>query len=529
MNSFREVAEIQTESMLNNALENSKLQRKRAIPPKHAGDKAKVVSIEPSPELEDYIANVVERTEAIHNSAVAPYEDNMLKVTSDSKKASIDLRLIDESYGLTSDNKLTVISEQIYRIYDEYRDQKATQLVFCDSSTPKSQFNVYDEIKNNLIKLGVNDEEIAFIHDYKTTLKKEKLYRDVNKGEVRVLIGSTAKLGAGTNVQQRMIAIHHVDVPWRASDIAQRNGRVFRQGNMNNEVYEFRYATKKSFDAYSWQLIETKSTYMNQLLEGSGCAREIEEDTKATFSYAEIKAIASGNPLIREKLEVDTRLKTLESSLARHRKAIRKAQDDKRNMPEKIKNLEMKFDRISKDYSVFKKHINFEYEMINEKMDIDFKVEYKDKVFTDLKEYGDFIIRLSDMNKEKNSIPIGKMMGFEFILDYNVGNGWNICFKGANNYLYNAGLLNAVGRVNVGRMIRKIFEKKKDYEKYFIQINNMKENYAKLDDIINKKFESQEELLSLRQRQKEITNLLTDNNNGVVLEENEAEEIELEI
>ena len=529
MNSFREVAEIQTESMLNNALENSKLQRKRAIPPKHVGDKAKVVSIEPSPELEDYIANVVERTEAIHNSAVAPYEDNMLKVTSDSKKASIDLRLIDESYGLTPDNKLTVISEQIYRIYDEYRDQKATQLVFCDSSTPKSQFNVYDEIKNNLIKLGVNDEEIAFIHDYKTTLKKEKLYRDVNKGEVRVLIGSTAKLGAGTNVQQRMIAIHHVDVPWRASDIAQRNGRVFRQGNMNNEVYEFRYATKKSFDAYSWQLIETKSTYMNQLLEGSGCAREIEEDTKATFSYAEIKAIASGNPLIKEKLEVDTRLKTLESSLARHRKAIRKAQDDKRNMPEKIKNLEMKFDRISKDYSVFKKHINFEYEMINEKMDIDFKVEYKDKVFTDLKEYGDFIIRLSDMNKEKNSIPIGKMMGFEFILDYNVGNGWNICFKGANNYLYNAGLLNAVGRVNVGRMIRKIFEIKKDYEKYFIQINNMKENYAKLDDIINKKFESQEELLSLRQRQKEITNLLTDNNNGVVLEENEAEEIELEI
>ena len=152
--------------------------------------------------MEDYIANVVERTEAIHNSAVAPYEDNMLKVTSDSKKASIDLRLIDESYGLTSDNKLkSVISEQIYRIYDEYRDQKATQLVFCDSSTPKSQFNVYDEIKNNLIKLGVNDEEIAFIHDYKTTLK-EKLYRDVNKGEVRVLIGSTAKLGAGTNVQK---------------------------------------------------------------------------------------------------------------------------------------------------------------------------------------------------------------------------------------------------------------------------------------------------------------------------------------
>ena len=167
--------------------------------------------------------------------------------------------------------------------------------------------------------------------------------------------------------------------------------------------------------------------------------------------------------------------------------------------------------------------------MNNEKMDIDFKVEYKDKVFTDLNEYGDFIIRLSDMNKEKNSIPIGKMMGFEFILDYNVGNGWNICFKGANNYLYNAGLLNAVGRVYVGRLIRKIFEIKKDYEKYFTQINNMKENYAKLDDIINKKFESQEELLSLRQRQKEITNLLTDNNNGVVLEENEAEEIELEI
>ena len=450
---FKESADIQTPDMLKLPVPEAEYEN---------------VVLKPSEYQKEMVTSLADRAEAVRNRLVEPHQDNpsvdnMLKITNDGRKLALDQRLINDMLPDEEHSKAKTCVDKAFEIWEDTKGEKSAQLIFCDLSTPKGDgtFNVYDDIRNKLIEKGVPPEEIAFIHDYKTTLKKEKLYRDVNKGEVRVLIGSTAKLGAGTNVQQRMIAIHHVDVPWRASDIAQRNGRVFRQGNMNNEVYEFRYATKKSFDAYSWQLIETKSTYMNQLLEGSGCAREIEEDTKATFSYAEIKAIASGNPLIKEKLEVDTRLKTLESSLARHRKAIRKAQDDKRNMPEKIKNLEMKFDRISKDYSVFKKHINFEYEMINEKMDIDFKVEYKDKVFTDLKEYGDFIIRLSDMNKEKNSIPIGKMMGFEFILDYNVGNGWNICFKGANNYLYNAGLLNAVGRVNVGRMIRKIFEIKK--------------------------------------------------------------------
>ncbi|MCI9630124.1 MAG: DEAD/DEAH box helicase family protein [[Clostridium] cocleatum] len=233
MTVFKLIAEIQTESMLIKALKESTIGREYSIPPSHIGGKPTVITIEPSDDLKKYIDNVVERAEAVHNGQVDRHDDNMLKITTDSKKASIDLRLNDEKYEFIEDSKINIIAKKIINIYNEYDRDKATQLVFCDSSTPnKDKFNVYDELKRLIILYGIDEKEIAFIHDYETMKSKQLLFDKVNKGEVRVLFGSTAKLGAGTNVQKKLIAIHHVDVPWRASDV----GRILRTFKIKKNV-----------------------------------------------------------------------------------------------------------------------------------------------------------------------------------------------------------------------------------------------------------------------------------------------------
>ncbi|MFV0468092.1 MAG: helicase-related protein, partial [Dysgonomonas sp.] len=445
MNIFREVAEILTKPMLEAELKNSILNRNNAIPPKHIGGKPKVVSIEPSEELETYMSDVVERTEAIHNGSVAPYEDNMLKITGDSKRASIDLRLVDEDFGHITNTKLDYVVREIKDIYTKYDSQKATQLVFCDFSAPNSdRFNVYDEIKNNLVELGVSSDEIAYIHDAKTELQKSVLFKKVNNGTVRILLGSTAKLGAGTNVQERLIAIHHVDVPWRASDVEQRNGRGFRQGNMFEEIYEIRYATTKSFDAYSWQMIETKSTYMRQLLEGSTTMREMVEDNDAILSYAEVKAIASGNPLIKEKLEVENRLKKLELLKQQYLKQKFTAEKEIKNIPALISKQERIMKSIYPDIAVSKANIYLESEI-----ETKFSIQLFDKYFTNMKEAGDYLNeRLLTFNKiTTQEQVIGKFLNFDIGIKFEPDSGWRFYMLGVNKS-YRGDTIHQVGRVN---------------------------------------------------------------------------------
>ena len=235
-------------------------------------------------------------------------EDNMLKITTDGRKAALDIRLVEPSASFTYQSKVARCAENVFSIYLKTGLQKSTQLVFCDTSTPKKEFNIYDELKQMLIAMGLPESEIAFVHDATTEAQRSKLFAKVLSGEIRVLMGSTFKLGLGVNVQNKLVALHHLDVPWRPADMTQREGRILRQGNENEKVNIYRYITEGSFDAYSWQLLETKQRFITELLSGSLTERSSGDIENTILDYAEVKALAVGNPLIKERVETANEL-----------------------------------------------------------------------------------------------------------------------------------------------------------------------------------------------------------------------------
>lgn len=275
--------------------------------PEFGGYEDKVIA--QTPELVAFLKDISARAEEIRSGAVARTTDNMLKLTTDGRKAALDMRLTDGRLPFTSDSKIFRCAENVLAIYRETAARRATQLVFCDSATPKAGFNLYDELKNLLVYYGVPENEVAFVHTYHTEKQREQLFAKMNSGEIRVLIGSTFKLGMGVNVQQKLIAVHHLDVPWRPADMIQREGRILRQGNEHERVRIFRYITDGSFDAYSWQLLESKQRFICQLLSGSLAERSAEDVDELVLNYAEIKALAIGNPLIKERVETANALK----------------------------------------------------------------------------------------------------------------------------------------------------------------------------------------------------------------------------
>lgn len=503
MTQIRSIALIQTPGMLRKDLENSLIGRKEVIPPKHIGGKPQVITIEPSQDLEAYIEDIVERTEAIHNNSVDSRIDNMLKVTSDSKKASIDMRLIDPTYPDDDEGKLSIIAKKIVELYYKYNNNKATQLVFCDSSTPSKRKNteegnnfqnVYVDMKNKLIKGGIIESEIAFIHDFNTEVAKDRLFKDMNDGNIRVLFGSTAKLGAGTNVQKRIIAIHHVDVPWRASDIEQQNGRAFRQGNMYKEIYEFRYVTRKSFDAYSWQMVETKSSYMTQLLEGS-VMREIEEDLESSFSYSEVKAIASGNPIIKEKFEVDSEIKRIENLKKQYLRRKYKAQDDIVRLPNQIIEYENKIQMLRDEWDYFSDKI-YSVDDITEYFHF---TSVRGRIFRDMKEAWEEVQDIVNSNNNYNEpIEIGKLLGKQIFIKTN-----EIFFETPSRLL-KIDAVNPVGRVNFSRIIKSINQLHNDLIFFEHKLEALETNLCTAQSIVSMKFEYEDEYSKLRSRQKEI-------------------------
>lgn len=270
-------------------------------------------------EFAAYLDDISARAEQVRKGIVSRSDDNMLKITTDGRKAALDMRLVEPNTSFTYQSKVARCAENVFDIYCETQSDKSTQLIFCDSSTPKSGFNVYDEVKRLLIGMGVPSEEIAFIHDAGTESKREKLFSKLRSGDVRILIGSTFKLGLGVNIQNKLIALHHLDVPWRPADMTQREGRILRQGNENQKVYIYRYITEGSFDAYSWQLLETKQRFISGLLSGSLTERSGSDIESTVLDYAEIKALAVGNPLIKERVETANELTRY---LALQRKAI---------------------------------------------------------------------------------------------------------------------------------------------------------------------------------------------------------------
>lgn len=306
MNMFKQCADIQTADML------------KLPVPEITGGKPTIVKLPPSELQRQMVAALGERAEAVRNRLVAPNEDNMLRITNDGRKLALDQRLMNPILPDDPDSKANACVERVFTIWERTKAHRSTQMIFCDLSTPRADgFDVYNDIRDKLVARGIPKEEVQFIHDADTEAKKAELFGKVRSGAVRVLMGSTQKMGAGTNVQTRLCALHHLDCPWRPADIAQRNGRMVRQGNMNKEVSIFIYITEATFDAYSYQLVENKQKFISQIMTSKSPARSCEDLDEAALSYAEVKALAAGNPMIKEKMDLDiqvARLRTLKAA-----------------------------------------------------------------------------------------------------------------------------------------------------------------------------------------------------------------------
>ena len=305
MNMFKEVADIKTSDQLHLPVPEAKFE---------------TVVVQPSEYQKDMVASLSERAADVHAGIVDPSVDNMLKITSDGRKLGLDQRLMNTLLPDDPDSKLNACVGNILRIWQDGQADKLTQLVFCDLSTPKNDgtFNVYDDVKTKLIANGVPAEEVAFIHDADTEAKKKDLFAKVRTGQVRVLLGSTQKMGAGTNVQDKLVAVHHLDVGWRPSDMTQRNGRIIRQGNRNKEVQVYQYVTEGTFDAYLYQTLENKQKFISQIMTSKSPVRSCDDVDEQALSYAEIKALCAGNPLIKEKMDLDVQVAKLKVLKADH-------------------------------------------------------------------------------------------------------------------------------------------------------------------------------------------------------------------
>lgn len=523
MNIFRQVADIQTPEMLN-------LPR-----PSLMNGEPTIISSEPTMELKELISTLAERSEAIKEGNVDPRVDNMLKITNEGKKAALDLRLIDELYGDYMESKVNKAVENIYQIWNNTQEERSTQLVFCDMSTPtkiSGKYDVYNDIRNKLLEKGVPDEEIEFIHNAPTDSKKAKLFSDVRAGKVRILLGSTQKMGAGTNVQDRLIALHHLDVPWRPRDIEQREGRILRQGNLNKMVMIFRYVTKESFDAYSWQTLETKQKYISQIYRGDTSVRTMDDLDNSTMSFAQIKAIASGNPLILEKFKVDTDVQKLKDRERNYKASKYRLENSVNNdLPLTIKQTEDYIDKLKKDKEKIQNKENEE----------NCHITINGKEFSKYKDAGAEILEISNKYLELNKeYYLGNYRGFELTITnkgikdlfQNHGEPQKIIkIKGNNEYSFD---LLKVPSLNIKKMDEKIdsiennlnkrIELKQDLER---QLNEAKKE-------LEKPFEYEEKLKEMLKRQREINqklNMDEKEKSAIIIdeEENEPDEYNAEI
>lgn len=370
---FKEVADIILPDMLD-------IKR-----PELKDGKYKVVVSEASDYVKERMQEMVERAEAIHRGVVDPKDDNMLRITGEARLLGTDPRLLDSYAPVDSDSKLNKAVENIYQEYVQSQEQKGTQIVFSDIGTPGpgKAFTVYDYLKQELITRGVPEEEICFIHDAKTDEQRDRMFSDVRAGRKRIIIGSTEKLGVGTNIQTRMVAAHHIDCPWKPSDIEQREGRIIRQGNENEEVNIYRYVTKGSFDAYLWGIVETKQRFISQVFTSRELARICEDIDETVLNFAEIKAVASENPLIMEKIQVDNEVARLRILKAAHEGKRFTLQDAVTfQYPKRIQSLKGELQLLQKDL-----------ERRNQAMEVQpgFAITLQGKVYEKHKEAGEVL------------------------------------------------------------------------------------------------------------------------------------------
>ena len=369
---FKEVADIQTADMLN-------------LPVPEAEYINEALKL--SEEQKELVASFADRAEVVRSGSVDPRVDNMLKITNDGRKCALDQRLINDMLPDAPESKVNLCVKNAFEVWRDSTPTKGTQLIFCDLSTPKADgmFNVYDDLREKLIARSIPKEEIVFIHEANTETKKAELFAKVRAGQVRILIGSTPKLGAGTNVQDRLIALHHLDCPWKPSDLEQQEGRILRQGNRNERVKIYRYVTEGTFDAYSWQILEQKQKFISQIMTSKSPVRACEDVDDAALSYAEIKALATGNPYIKEKMDLDIQVSKLKLLKANHTSAkYRMETDIARTYPTQIAALKERITGLKSDMEAAKPILEADKDS--------FVMEVDGKKYTDRKEAGTILL-----------------------------------------------------------------------------------------------------------------------------------------
>ncbi|WP_458794310.1 helicase-related protein [Streptococcus suis] len=517
MNMVKQFMDIKTADVLNLPIPNAHYE---------------TIKTKPTEEQKQILETFSERADKVRGKQVDSSVDNMLLITNDGKKMALDQRLINPLLPDDPNSKVNTCVNNIFSIWDKYRDEKSTQLVFCDMSTPSSEFNIYDDIKEKLTKMGIPKNETEFIHNAKNNKEKDKIFDKVRKGEIRVLLGSTQKMGAGTNAQNKLIATHDLDVPWRPADLEQRKGRIVRQGNENDDVHIFRYITENTFDAYLFQTLETKQTYISQIMNSKTPVRVAEDIDEATLNYAEIKALATGNPLIREKMDLDVEVSKLKMLESNFKSNLYKMEDKVVKVyPKEIESLKEKIENLKKDIEKVEPYREEKLEKYdqttlenmgeNEKQ-VGVKADKEaiskftsltlnGKKYTDKKQAGEFLIsKIKDIRKKvdfkSEEVKIGEYRNFDLFAYYDsFSNQYKFNLKGEENHYGEFGTDEIGNITRMDNVLDRMPERLEQTLGKLKDIENQLET-AKLE--IKKKFPQAELLKEKTLRLAEVNNLL---------------------
>ena len=490
---FKEAADIQTSDMLN-------------LPVPEAEFINEV--LKPSEEQQDMVAAFSERAESVRAGMVNPTEDNMLKITNDGRKCALDQRLLNELLPDAEKSKVNTCVENAFQVWDEGKADRTTQLIFCDLSTPKGDgtFNVYDDVRNKLAARGIPKEEIAFIHEYNTEAKKAELFAKVRAGQVRILMGSTPKLGAGTNVQDRLIALHHLDCPWKPSDLEQQEGRILRQGNQNDKVKIFRYVTENTFDAYMWQILENKQKFISQIMTSKSPVRACEDVDDTALSYAEIKALATGNPYIKEKMDLDVQVSKLKLLKANHTSQIYRLESDiAKNFPVQISALKERIAGMQIDSQVVKS--------VDLQDNDTFAMTVGNVLYEDKKEAGEALIAAcAGLKTVSTGGKVGEYHGFTLSASYNMfSNAFELTVKGKCSYKLEIGKDPVGNMQRIHNTLSSIDRKLTESEQ---KLETVQQQLATAQEEVKKPFPKEAELNEKMERLSELNALLNMDEKG---------------
>ena len=490
---FKEAADIQTSDMLN-------------LPVPEAEFINEV--LKPSEEQQEMVSAFSERAESVRGGLVNPTEDNMLKITNDGRKCALDQRLLNELLPDAEKSKVNTCVENAFQVWDEGKTDRTTQLIFCDLSTPKGDgtFNVYDDVRNKLVARGIPKEEIAFIHEYNTEAKKAELFAKVRAGQVRILMGSTPKLGAGTNVQDRLIALHHLDCPWKPSDLEQQEGRILRQGNQNDKVKIFRYVTENTFDAYMWQILENKQKFISQIMTSKSPVRACEDVDDTALSYAEIKALATGNPYIKEKMDLDVQVSKLKLLKANHTSQIYRLESDiAKNFPVQISALKERIAGMQVDSQVVKS--------VDLQDNDTFAMTVGNVLYEDKKEAGEALIAAcAGLKTVSTGGKVGEYHGFTLSASYNMfSNAFELTVKGKCSYKLEIGKDPVGNMQRIHNTLSSIDRKLTESEQ---KLETVQQQLATAQEEVKKPFPKEAELNEKMERLSELNALLNMDEKG---------------